>query len=358
MNSKTKDFRQQIADAFIKSLEEKQLNWKQGWRNISAPTNAITNKRYRGINMWWLQYVANERGYTDTRWCTFKQIQSKNWKLKKGAKGVKVEYWMPFDKSIGKCISWEEYRNKINANPKTTDMIITSKYYTVFNGTDIEGIPEVAIKNAPGIEPSELVEKLSHNMNVMIYDDGNDNAFYRPSTDTIHLPPLKSFISSYEYNATALHELAHATGHTSRLNRNMDLVFGSSDYAYEELIAEISSCFMSSNLHIESTPNHINNHKAYVQSWIQAINAKPETLFKAIREAEKVANYMEYKAELMTEQEYTTTLSDTQSMEVSVSKEIANVINKSEKPSMLMQIKKNERLLTPNTKKTTVGMER
>ena len=110
------------------------------------------------------------------------------------------------------------------------------------------------------------------------------------------------FDSPYAYDSTALHELAHATGAAHRLNRNIKNVFGTEDYAYEELIAEISSCFMSANLQLEQSNEHIENHKAYVQSWIETIREKPESLVKAVQQAEKVDSYMEYKAELLTKE--------------------------------------------------------
>jgi len=105
-------------------------------------------------------------------------------------------------------------------------------------------------------------------------------------------------------NATLLHELAHATGHPSRLNRPQGAFFATKQYAYEELVAEISSCFMGAELQIEPTAQHIENHKAYVQGWIEGIKQKPETLVRAIKDAQAAANYMDYTAGLITEQEY------------------------------------------------------
>ena len=80
--------------------------------------------------------------------------------------------------------------------------------------------------------------------------------------------------------------------------------FGTSQYAYEELVAEMCSCFMGFDLHAEASASHIDNHKAYVQSWIQAIREKPETLIKAIKAAQAAANYMDWKAGLITDKEY------------------------------------------------------
>ena len=121
--------------------------------------------------------------------------------------------------------------------------------------------------------------------------------YYIPAKDEIHLPEKDSFFNSYAYNATALHELAHATGHEKRLNREMKGHFGTPEYAYEELVAEMTSCFLSADLQVEQTQEHIDNHKAYVQSWIQMIEDKPENLVKAIAQAEKASQYMDEMTE-------------------------------------------------------------
>lgn len=85
MNEKTKEFRQQIAEVFIRSLDEKQLEWKKEWNGMGIyPVNAINNRRYKGVNKFWLAITAMSRGTDDPRWCTFKQIQDKGWKLNKG----------------------------------------------------------------------------------------------------------------------------------------------------------------------------------------------------------------------------------------------------------------------------------
>ncbi|QUH20392.1 ArdC family protein [Alkaliphilus sp. B6464] len=303
MNKKVKEHREKLADTFIKSLEENQLDWKKEWKGPSMiPENGASNKKYKGINKFWLAMVAMNKGFHDPRWCTFKQIQDKGWKLNKGAKGEKVEYWMPFDRAAKKSITWDEFRKRKIA--KDQSVVLSTKYYTVFNGQDIKGIPPVPLLKINDITPDEIIAKLSQNMGVEIMNDGNDRAFYRPGEDKIHLPKPEYFETDYAYNATALHELAHSTGAAHRLDRNIMNMFGSSDYAYEELIAEITSCFMSINLQAEQDDTRIDNHKAYVQSWIKAIKEKPDTLIKAIREAEKTASYMEYKAELISEKEY------------------------------------------------------
>lgn len=302
---KTKEYREQLAESFLHVLEEKQLDWKKEWQGFGgqAPVNGSSGRCYKGINRFYLALVAMNRGYQDHRWCTFNQIKDKGWKLvdAKG-QGIKVEYWFPYDTEKKKSISWEEFRQSDSEFGER--YVLRAVYKTVFNADLIEGIPALPEPELKDISSDILIRRLSANMGVDILDDGGDRAFYSPVEDKIHLPLQEYFNTDYAYNSTALHELAHATGAAHRLNRNLSGTFGTLEYAYEELIAEISSCFMSANLQLEQSKEHIENHKAYVQSWVQSIREKPETLVRAVQQAEKTASYMEYKAELISREEY------------------------------------------------------
>ena len=99
-------------------------------------------------------------------------------------------------------------------------------------------------------------------------------------------------------------EIPAGTDRSSRASRPQSSFFGTFQYAYEELVAEMCSCFMGYGLDAEASSAHLDNHKAYVQSWVQAIREKPETLIKAIRDAQGAANYMDWKAGLISEKEY------------------------------------------------------
>ena len=304
MNQKTKEFRQNLADIFIKSLPEKQLEWKQGWNasgNMQVPVNAYTGKPYKGINRMYLWLCSAEKGSADNRWATFRQIQQKGWHLKKGSKGCRVEYWQPYDFVWKSPIDWNEYHRLRGQE----GIGLIAKYYVVFNGKDIEGIPKLPEqrKNKTVLEDA-LIEKISSGMGVPIFNDGGNRAFYSTSSDTVHLPAKEAFHDSYEYNAAALHELSHASGAPNRLNRSIKNVFGSDKYAYEELVAEISACFMAEHLEIAQTEKHIENHKSYVQSWISEIQKNPDVLVRAVRDAGFAADYLELHAGILTQKEY------------------------------------------------------
>ncbi|MCR4716373.1 MAG: hypothetical protein K5656_04250, partial [Lachnospiraceae bacterium] len=125
-------------------------------------------------------------------------------------------------------------------------------------------------------------------------------AFYRPSEDSITMPPIESFWAEYNYLSTFLHEAGHSTGHESRLNRDLTGIFGSEKYAKEELRAEIASAFTTQAIGLEGTMSreHIDNHKAYIQSWIAEIKNDPNELFKAIIDATKISDYLIEKGNL------------------------------------------------------------
>lgn len=306
MTEKTKEYRKELAAMFLHVLEEKELDWQKEWDGISAaPINAKSGAKYKGINRFRLLLTSMARGYKDPRWATFNQIRDMGLKLSNAkGQGVQVEYWFPYDLKEKRALPWKEYKEIMETTEEEDRYTLRTRYSTVFNASLIPELPPLPEPEKREISPDELVGILSASMGVPILNDGGDRAFYRPSEDRIHLPEPGYFFSDYAYNATALHELSHATGAAHRLGRNQGGFFGSPEYAYEELIAEISSCFMSVNLKTEQNPYHIENHKAYVQSWISLIREKPESLAKAIAEAEKAATYMEEKAGLITKQEY------------------------------------------------------
>ena len=308
------EYRNEMAEAFTHVLEEKGLDWKKEWsgRGGSAPQNGITKACYRGSNAFWLSLVSMMKGYDDPRWVTMVQIMDnkgtyhpkEQWHLKAGSKATYVEYWYPWDIKNKQALTWDQYKLELKNGRKEDEFRLLTRYTAVFNARDVEGMPEIPAVENRNISADEIITRLSDGMGVEILTDGGDQAYYSPSQDKIHLPTPSSFHSEYAFNATALHELSHSTGHPSRLNRNQSGFFGTPEYAYEELVAEMCSCFMGADLQTEAMPEHIENHKAYVQSWIQSIREKPETLVKAIKEAQEAANYMDWKAGIIDDKEY------------------------------------------------------
>ena len=214
---------------------------------------------------------------------TFNEISDKEgkyhkgetWKLKRGSEAVWIEYHYPIKKMIEK---YEDGRNIImKLIMEYLGMRISffdTQFSMVFNASCVEGMPELVLDINENIKIDEIVNKISKNMKVDILYDGGDKAFYMPSEDKIHLPKPGHFETQYDLNCTSFHELAHATGHPNRLVRDLKGSFGDEKYAYEELVAEMTSCLMSVNVIDEMPKEHLDNHKAYLQSWISILKEK------------------------------------------------------------------------------------
>lgn len=286
--------RENLIKMYIEALKEDEIPWRKSW-SATPPMNALSNTIYRGINKAYLNFASIELQSGDPRWCTFKQAKEKGWSIKKGEHGYPIEYWMYYDKINKKFISIQDY-NKFPDEEKP-DVVLRAKKFTVFNGKQIDGIPPYDQNlNKDNIPPSSMfVENLIKNLGVG-YKEGGTRAFYSPLEDYVCIPPAelfsKSEFSEYDYNSVRLHELCHSTGHKSRLNRDLINLFGSEEYAREELRAEISSSFISQSIGLPVSDCNLENHKAYIQSWISVLEKNPNELFQAIKEAEKIESYV------------------------------------------------------------------
>lgn len=287
--------REQMAQQFLDALNRGQLPWQACWQQ-DRPVNAVTGKQYRGVNALYLSYYADELGYTDPRWCTYKQAQDNGWQVQKGAKSCKVEYWAYYDAKQKKLLSWQEVRELLKADPEYhQNLQLRSRVYSVFNAAQIDGIPALE-RNQTSIGAIRTQrDTLIRNMGVGYQEQGSQ-AFYSPRRDTVTLPPEASFDDEYGYMATLLHECGHATGHPSRLNRELSGHFGTPSYAKEELRAEIASAFTAQALELRLTDAqlqyHMERHMAYVQSWADGLKDAPEELFRAIKDAEEISDYL------------------------------------------------------------------
>ena len=287
--SKTKE---ELVNMYIDSLKEGKIPWRERWVS-SLNVNGISDKEYKGINQLLLSYVTYKEQYNDNRWFTYYQIKQKGYKLKDAkGKGIPVEFYSVYDIKNKKKIDFADYERLVNERPETKvnyRLICNTSY--VFNASLIEGVPEQDKypydKNIPA---NNFIKKIISKLGVKYSERGNE-AFYSPTTDEIVLPESKKFYDEYSYYATQLHEISHSTGSKDRLNRNIDFKDKKS-YAREELVAEISSSFLMAKLGIVPESEDYNNHKSYIQSWISILEDKPNELFKAINESNKVYDYI------------------------------------------------------------------
>lgn len=286
--------RQDLINMYIESLEEGNIPWKQMWKT-SIPENAISGIKYKGINNLYLSYIFIKRKYKDNRWITYNQMRKNNWKFIKSAKGqgVPVEWWAMKNKENNKIISFEEYNELVEKNPEQEkNFNLTVMSYIVFNADLVDGLINNKAEQKEDIISNKYVKNIINNIGVG-YKEGGEQAYYSPKEDEIVLPPSNSFETSNSYYATQLHELAHSTGHETRLSRNLKNTFGTEEYAKEELRAEISSSFLMQKFHLKEDTRHLNNHKSYVKNWLKILKNNPQELFSAITDANKIVDYLE-----------------------------------------------------------------
>lgn len=303
--SKLNKMREQIANRFIAALQEERIPWHQEWQNVIAPYNAVTGRGYRGLNYFWLACIAMDKNYADPRWCTFNQAKDKGWKVIKGEKGTRVEFWSMYDTKTKKKLTpsqVKKLRDTLELSEFHDRVKPISNVFTVFNGEQLDGIPKLKVESRRLFSTAELIElrdRLLKNMELRLREGGNE-AFYSPTNDYVNMPMIERFDGAYSYMSTFLHESAHASGAKHRLNRDLSGKFGSESYAKEELRAEIASAFTASatGIKYEQSPT-MENHAAYIQNWIKVLENNPNELFAAIKDAEKISDYLLEKGELI-----------------------------------------------------------
>lgn len=262
MKKQTNDTKSSVTDLItemiIKKLESGTIPWRKPWNGSeAAPKNLITGKPYRGINAFIL-------GCSGSSWfATFNQIQEKNGSVKKGAKSIPVVFW-----------SIKQVADRDTGDDKNIPIL---RYYRVFAIEDINGIDAPATESTiREFSPIEAAECVISNMPLLPeIKHGQARAYYSPSLDYINMPRRELFHSDEEYYSTLFHELGHATGHNSRLNRSSvtkSSYFGSSEYSKEELIAECCSTFIASETNIVAAT--LDNSAAYIKGWLAALKSR------------------------------------------------------------------------------------
>jgi putative DNA primase/helicase len=285
-----KPFHEIVAENLIKQLEAGTAPWQRPWNTGAAstflPYNPVTDNRYKGINA----LVLLSQNRDDQRWMTYKQAVDAGAQVRKGEKGTGIQYWKFVDEHNQKDDTGKPLVDKQGKPIKETVKLERPRVFfaTVFNAEQIEGLPPIQ-RQVQTWNPRERAEALLALSGVPIHYNGKGHAFYRPLTDSIHLPDREQFPSAEHFYATALHELGHSTGHADRLNRDLSHPFGSEGYAKEELRAEIASMILGDELGIGHDSNQ---HAAYVGSWIKALKEDPLEIFRAAADAEKIQAYV------------------------------------------------------------------
>lgn len=286
------DTYQEVTDAVIKALEEGTVIWQCPWNQVGLPKNITTNVNYRGWNLFLLNFHSMIKGYATPYYITYKQAQQLKGSIKKGEKGIRIIYWAQVELNKKSDDSTSQPVDE-TTKPRT---IMVPKTYTVFNIAQTEGI-EFPCFEAELRTESEIIEACENvvtNMpNKPVIRKNGTNAYYQPTTDTVVIPSLKRCKSNEGYYSTLFHELAHSTGHESRLNRKELLSsdgFGTASYAKEELTAEMTAAFLSAITGIGQAT--IDNSAAYIESWLKALKNDKTLIIKAAAQAHRATDYI------------------------------------------------------------------
>lgn len=275
-----RDPMQEFANRIVAELERGVKPWVRPWDpekagGPQAPFNPVTGRRYHGINVLILGMDMRAFETGDPRWMTYQQAQEKRWQVRKGERSTTIF----FTKS---------YEVEDEGSEDETKTVRVLRHYSVFHASQIDGIPAYqapAVGEAPWARP-EAADVILRNSGAVIRT-GGDRAFYSPSTDHIQLPPESAFNGPEEFAAVSLHELAHWTGHESRLNRDLRNRYGSAAYAMEELRAELASAFVANEIGI---PTAIPNHASYIECWIKPLKDDKREIFRAAADAQRIAD--------------------------------------------------------------------
>jgi antirestriction protein ArdC len=250
--SEKKDMYATINNMIMDKLKNGKMPWKQAWNDYGPARNYVSKKAYRGINA----MILNNTEFEYPLFLTFLQVKELGGFIKRGSKSIEVIYW--------KTLEFE--------NEEKIKRIPYLRYYNVFNVECVEGI-KLKLPTKFVNDSIDACEAIVNDMpSRPIIEHGGDQPHYNWMEDRVKVPHRDNFILSDEYYATLFHELAHSTGHTSRLNRDTCMkpaVYGSRDYCKEELVAEIATCFLSGKAGISN--NTIDNSSAYIQFWVERL---------------------------------------------------------------------------------------
>ena len=277
-----------ITSRIMEKLEQGAVPWQQPWNSTAGmPRNLLSQKAYRGINVW----VLASAGYSSPYWLTYRQAQEIGEHVRRGEHGYPVVFW--------KFVEREEETQ--DGEERKDKRIPLARLYTVFNVRQCE-LPErlqlfLKIDNAIGADTHrriEACERIIASMpNRPAIRHGEARAYYRPAVDTVNMPERRLFPKAEHYYSVLYHELTHSTGHVSRLARETlrDIVaFGDTNYSKEELTAEMGAAYLCGVAGIANET--VDNSAAYIAGWLSTLRNDPRLVIVAAAQAQKAADYI------------------------------------------------------------------
>lgn len=297
-NYSNADIYQQVTDTIIEMLTNHiNLNFTASWINVAGgfPHNPASKTIYNGLNQLLLSYAFSKNKYAKNAWLTFIQVQQLKATIKKGSKSTIIVFndYLYFD-AKGRKVKYEDVQKMTAEQKKEIKKVYFLKHYKVFNVAQVENLPAEfytvpEVENLSAFEKDERAEELINGTGAKIHYVVGNRAFYSPIADEITLPVREQFTGAEPFYRTAFHEIAHWTGHETRLNRDIHNRFGNEKYAKEELVAELTSAFLSASLGFEET---ITSNAAYIQNWLTALQNDKRFIVIASSSATKAAEYI------------------------------------------------------------------
>jgi antirestriction protein ArdC len=284
-----RDVYQEITNRIIAAIESGAGTYRMPWHSSGAartrPENALTKKRYRGVNVLALWTAGEARDYRSGYWGTYKQWGLLGAHVRKGERGSLVVFYKEMEREVGDPAT-EEVAGR-------TFLFARSSW--VFNADQVDGwlLPDAELVSH--VETISNVERFVAHTKADVRH-GGQRAFYRHSDDFIQIPEKNRFIGTdtssptETYYSVLCHELTHWSGHQRRLDRNLTGRFGEEGYAMEELVAELGAAFLSADLRITNSPRQ--DHAAYIASWLRVLKNDKKAIFTAASKAHQAADYL------------------------------------------------------------------
>lgn len=309
---KLTDARQALFDALLADMEREGSRWVKEWSFPHPPMNGVTGKGYGPRNTAMLMYAMRDGGFRDPRFATFKMASDKGCHIIKGSHGYPIERWkrMLVSKTdltarLKQPKTEEEWKIAL-ANPEYKSEPRCVGTFTVFNAEQMENTENlVSVECFKHIEPDRVADGLVKASPCPVIETPNDEAFYLPGADKIYVPQRNQFTSVESFCRTLLHEMGHSTGHPSRLDREQcGLKQNRQKYAFEELIAELSSVFTANAIGLDlrgidddkplaaDEVDAMSNSAAYLKGWASQLKDPGGELLKAATRASKATDYL------------------------------------------------------------------
>lgn len=277
------DIYTRITERIVAQLEAGVAPWVRPWHSEAdpVPINAITRRPYRGINVLALGLETAARGFDRNRWMTYRQAAEAGGQVRRGARGCQIVFYQrpaPAPDEVAE-----------EASDKHKRLIPLLRVFTVFNVAEVDGLPpDIVPPQAPfhAWQAEDAADLVLAESRAEIRHGGN-RAYYAAGDDYIQLPNRSAFATGASYYATALHELVHWSGHSSRCDRKLDR-FGEEAYAAEELIAELGAAFLCAHCRIDGQLQHA----SYIGSWLKVLKSDKRAVFVAATKAQQACDFL------------------------------------------------------------------